>query len=514
MFKTKIIKFSNNIIYFLALIILIFLFINNLFVNAYMNYSSAEQTIFNFNNLFLVILMIFLIILLSLIIKKFYNKKHYKYIKIVLFSLFIIFGLIWIFLSKSSVNKAADSEIIFNISNSILNKDYSAFLKGKYLYNFPYQIGLVFFEQILILLFKNNALLVFQLIALILIVISLECLIRIVNIITNNKYKDNIFIVIFLCLCFNLIFYCSFLYGNAISISLSIIAIYCYLLYITNTKEILNLILSILFISLSYMIKSTCLITIIALIIITFLYALKNNKYKKLIYIPILLLLFQLPLRLTFLYYQNIGDVKINSGIPKIGFVVMGTTSDKNTARAEGWYNAWHINNYLKLDCNEDKYKKVANKVLKENLNNFVYNPKYTVNFFYKKVTSMWNNSTFQSLWSTNPTSNNKFIQSLYKGNLNNIYYFIMHVFNIIVYFGSVIYLLMNKKITDYKLLPYLIFIGGFIFYLFWEGKAQYTFQFFLLLIPFASIGWYEFINKIKLKELSKKIFSIERNQK
>lgn len=48
-----------------------------------------------------------------------------------------------------------------------------------------------------------------------------------------------------------------------------------------------------------------------------------------------------------------------------------------------------------------------------------------------------------------------------------------------------------------------LIFIGGFIFHLFWEAKGQYTISYFLLLFPVAIAGYGAFINwliEIRLK--------------
>ena len=35
-----------------------------------------------------------------------------------------------------------------------------------------------------------------------------------------------------------------------------------------------------------------------------------------------------------------------------------------------------------------------------------------------------------------------------------------------------------------------MIFIGGFVFHMFWEAKCQYTISYFVLLIPFAAAGY------------------------
>ena len=40
-----------------------------------------------------------------------------------------------------------------------------------------------------------------------------------------------------------------------------------------------------------------------------------------------------------------------------------------------------------------------------------------------------------------------------------------------------------------HRLLLPMIFIGGFIFHLFWEAKGQYTITYFVLLIPYCAKG-------------------------
>ena len=40
-----------------------------------------------------------------------------------------------------------------------------------------------------------------------------------------------------------------------------------------------------------------------------------------------------------------------------------------------------------------------------------------------------------------------------------------------------------------HRLLLPMIFIGGFIFHLFWEAKGQYTITYFALLIPYCAKG-------------------------
>jgi hypothetical protein len=47
------------------------------------------------------------------------------------------------------------------------------------------------------------------------------------------------------------------------------------------------------------------------------------------------------------------------------------------------------------------------------------------------------------------------------------------------------------KKVALPQLLLPICFLGGFFFHLMWEAKAQYMFSYFVLLIPYAVLGFY-----------------------
>ena len=46
-----------------------------------------------------------------------------------------------------------------------------------------------------------------------------------------------------------------------------------------------------------------------------------------------------------------------------------------------------------------------------------------------------------------------------------------------------------------HRLLLPTIFIGGFLFHLFWEAKSQYTITYFVLLIPYCAKGLMDMTN-------------------
>ena len=58
-----------------------------------------------------------------------------------------------------------------------------------------------------------------------------------------------------------------------------------------------------------------------------------------------------------------------------------------------------------------------------------------------------------------------------------------------------------------HRLLLPMIFIGGFIFHLFWEAKGQYTITYFVLLIPYCAKGLMDMTD-----DIAEGILTLERN--
>ena len=68
------------------------------------------------------------------------------------------------------------------------------------------------------------------------------------------------------------------------------------------------------------------------------------------------------------------------------------------------------------------------------------------------------------------------------------------------IYVAVLLFILRNKNISNEQILPILIFLGGFLFHIFWEGKSRYVMPYVVMLIPIASIGIKENIQWIGTK--------------
>ena len=173
-----------------------------------------------------------------------------------------------------------------------------------------------------------------------------------------------------------------------------------------------------------------------------------------------------------------------------------------------GWYNGYNRNIYKKNQYDSEKAKDNIKNDLSKTINKLKDNPKYTVEFFYKKIVSQWNNPTFQCFWINNSrrTGTGKEKPAIVKsingyGKVNKVIFECMNIIQSIILFGATIFMLTNFKKNNIKQLIFAVmFIGGFLFHLIWEAKCQYTITYFVLLIPYSIRGYIQLSNTINKK--------------
>ena len=66
--------------------------------------------------------------------------------------------------------------------------------------------------------------------------------------------------------------------------------------------------------------------------------------------------------------------------------------------------------------------------------------------------------------------------------------------------FGILLYLITEKKAGFGEPLPFLLLIGAFVFWTFWETKCRYLLPYFLFVIPYSVLGYRNLIRQWKSK--------------
>ena len=208
-------------------------------------------------------------------------------------------------------------------------------------------------------------------------------------------------------------------------------------------------------------------------------------------------------MKITQKYYELKSGIPISQGISKLGWIETGLSDN---GFSPGWYNYWPAYGIVEARLDNEIYKELSKEHIVKRLEYFNQDKLEMIKFFYKKNSSAWNNPSYQSLWIQKDIKLTEFNNSVVDGEISKILTKYFNYIQLIIYTGVLLTLIMYYKEFDYIKSSYLlVIIGGFIFYTFWETKAQYTLQYYLMMIPYASIGWNKLTDIILKKQIMTK---------
>ena len=193
----------------------------------------------------------------------------------------------------------------------------------------------------------------------------------------------------------------------------------------------------------------------------------------------------------TFLLSEAAGQPA--EGIPMTAWAEMGL---QEGSRGPGWYNGYHVGVFLEQGGDAARTRAAVAEDLRKTLAGMAADPAKTADFFLRKTQSIWAEPTFQSLWIQEVGGKSAFLAALSPsllkegGVLNFCYLAAANLVQTLVFAGAFLWLALGgREITWERLLPGMVFLGGFLFHLVWEAKGQYTVCYFVLLIPYACAG-------------------------
>ena len=290
-----------------------------------------------------------------------------------------------------------------------------------------------------------------------------------------------------------IIFFSSFVYGNIIGLALSLLAInYEYRFF--KDKRTRYGFISAALIALAVMVKPNFSIYMIGILIYAAINTIIKKNYKSSIYIALVIIFFCIQSFGTKALFEKVSGIEIGDGISPYAFAAMGL---QEGGLGPGWYDGYNDLTYENVKYDTREQRQVAIWNIKDRLKFFKENKEEAISFFARKTAAQWNEPTYESLFILNGKSDYGvkvagwvwYITTVHGG-------FVLSkagkLFQIIVMFGALLYLLLVRKDEDFyqKLTPLMILIGGFVFHFVWEANGQYTIIFFILLIPYAVCGY------------------------
>lgn len=411
--------------------------------------------------------------------------------KLLMFLLVYDFILCMFWIVVSNTAEGADQAQVLYAAKQFAAGDYGKLAYDKYMGLFPYQLPLALIYEPFYHVFGDVTPFLWQFVNAFLICGIQYFLYLVVRKCFGKKETINLYLM----LQFGnlpLILYVSFVYGTVIGLFLALLSV-CLLFRYADGHKWLNLLLSAFCIACSCLLRSNNLIVLTAVAIITVLMAVSGRK-RVLVLIPLSLFLFYGGRECVYKSYELRSGMEIREGVPFSMNIATGLSD--NAEKAPGWYNGYTWDVYYELDCSSSAAAAFAAARISESLKKFVSSPSYSMDFFSKKIYSTWLNPDFQGLWNNEHHGHYvayaPVVHSLFNGRLHPLSQFLLGNIQFIIYFGTFVSLLccLHRKGTDWKYFTCaLIFVGGFLFHLFWETKAQYVIVYYVFLFPYAAEG-------------------------
>ena len=485
---------------------------------------ASELVIFEGDNIILNLFFTALFIALLFWLRRFYDffaKVSIRILEIGLAVWTAILGVIWIY-SVTSV-PAADSANLFEAATNSANDDYSKFFNNSgfyfseyynghnYFHFFPFQLGFVFFSEIVYRIFGTDSSMPVQIINVLSLASAYFALARITALLFKRKSIEFIAILL-LAVCFQPVFLCTFVYGNIIGMSTAVWAC-LFLIKYFQTNRWVWIIPAGCLLMLSTIVKYNNLIYLVAFVIMLILHAVKNKKWQSLAFALAMCILCVGSSKLIIMSYEARANTQFESGLTQTMYFDLGL---QESPMAPGWYTKTAVNDYMKGGFDAERGNAVAQTSIDRRLEEMSDDLGYAFDFFGKKILSQWNEPSYESIWISQVKQHSHELSDLAKDIYNNGFWgqlFALH-FNfymqiLFVLFALGIYLLFIDRKTNIEtvLLP-LVLLGAFGYHLLFEAKSQYACTYIPLLVPTATYAMNKilFSDYAKIRQLVEKI--------
>ena len=258
---------------------------------------------------------------------------------------------------------------------------------------------------------------------------------------------------------------------------------------------------SILFLTLSVMLRKNSLIPVIAVLLVLLFEALRPGRNGKmrlgLLIMAVCLAVTSVNvLPLTQKIYEKKAGNTLSSGVTAMSYLAMGM---QEAPRGCGWYNGFNIDTYDAAGMDTALANEISRLAIDERLAYFREHPGYTADFYLHKHLSQWADGTYASRQATLATygGRSSFFKEVYEGSLSGGYIEWCNAWQNALYLGMLVFCIDSLKkrresrVADrlYVYVGLIAVLGGFLFHTFWEANSRYIFSYSLLLMPYCGAG-------------------------
>lgn len=423
------------------------------------------------------------------------EDSFFSNIKLVL--LLVIFSEAAFWAISTQFIPGVDEGEIQQFVSDFMRKDYSMFAPGGYMCRSADNRGLFLFECCVSSVFGNKNYLVYELIN----SFAIAMIYKQFSEIVGRGYKFGRIVQLSVIgtgiLFFPVIGYSIMVYGNLMGMALAITAVKYELLFFEH-YEWKYACSCAGFMTLAVLLKSNMLIYFIAVTLFALLKLILSRK-TKILYLMILLVLgYEIQAAVPTCIFENITGYKLECPYSYWSFIAMGL---QESELAPGWWNGYIHTNYWENDGDTQMQAMQAKDSVHQSIELFADDPQYAFAFFTKKIASMWANPTFQCFATVRNGSNIEvpmWVSGLLSYPGQYIFVILFNLLEFIILAGAVLELVIGWHKDNYmdRLIFPMIVTGGFFFHVFWEAKARYALLYFVVLIPYAVMGYADLLER------------------
>lgn len=485
-------RLGLNIVMLLTLLLSILLFAGSFLTTCYADNMETQQVLLRPDNPLWNLLELAGFGLLFCGCLYLYEKIGEKFRRgLLVFTLTFVFGLGILLILFGRTVPAADALSVYNAAAEwILGNTDIIHPTVSYLSYYPQQIGLMAFLELLLRIWNLTGLSVPAWHFIKLVYVCLLCgaiwfqYLSLQYLWPENYKKISCCYLVLVCCNLPMIMYSSFVYGEIPSFAA--LSVGCYLLlrllgsvspggsspdssYRDNVSRndapsvtaydyvprMLRQILftgfgSILFLTLSVMLRKNSLIPVIAVLLVLLFEALRPGRNGKM---RLGLLIMAVCLAVTSVgilplvqkcYEKKAGNT-LSSGVTAMSYLAMGM---QEASRGCGWYNGFNIDTYDTAGMDTAIANEISRLAIDERLTYFREHPGYTADFYLHKHLSQWADGTYASRQATLATYGGRsaFFKEVYEGSLSGEYIEWCNAWQDVLYLGVLVFCIGSLK--------------------------------------------------------------------
>lgn len=400
--------------------------------------------------------------------------------------------------------------------------DFSSFEEGEYLFRYPFQSGIVLYFYLLSFLFGEGNFVGPQLVNVVFLAVIYGVLVKLSGLfgLSEGESADGFgkkgkglqtAVYLGLLIWAPLSFYVTYLYGILPGMALSLGAVYFAQRYLA-LRRYRYIAAASLCMGLATVIKMNCLIYLIAIACFLVYDAISlwffsgEKKWSEgavsLLFIVCMGISAALCTQVSNAAVERIADCDMPDGEVMLSWVVMGM---QEAPLGPGGYNGYignvfeeyHYDTELITQASAEELRKIVTRMLE-------YPVDEGIPFLARKTAFQWNDPTFICLDRTRGRKSQTripgWLKSVIDGRGGVRLSVLLNGMQTLILLGMLLYLFLRwRKGTLYELMGAVVFLGGYLFHLFWESSASYTIPYFVLLIPYAVCGmaeWAAFLER------------------